>query len=110
MIGEHGTGSVFLWSSARIGGNSVEALIDRSMETKRWLEQDVRHPNITIIEGTEASQYGIGIVSARLAEAVLADEKAVLPVSSPQVAFGVNLFHCHRLSGQLASSAFSRRR
>jgi L-lactate dehydrogenase len=91
VIGEHGTASVFLWSSARIAENSVEILIDRSIATKSRIEQDVRHANITIIEGIGASQYGIGIVSARLAEAVLADEKAVLPVSSPQAAFGVSL-------------------
>jgi L-lactate dehydrogenase len=91
VIGEHGTASVFLWSTARIANNSVEALIDRPIETKRRIEQDVRHANITIIEGIGASQYGIGIVSARIAEAVLRDEKAVIPVSSPQKAFGVSL-------------------
>ena len=62
---------------------------DRSI--KRRIEQDVRHANITIIEGIGASQYRIGIVSARLVEAVLRDEKAVLPVSSPQAAFGVSV-------------------
>src|SRR6266404_1352722 len=71
--------------------NTVEALVDQSTETKRRIEEDVRHTNITIIEGIGASQYGIGIVSARLAEAVIRDEKVILPVSSPQAAFGVSL-------------------
>jgi L-lactate dehydrogenase len=91
VIGEHGTSSVFLWSTARISGSSVETLLDRSAEAREQIEKDVRQANITIIEGIGASQYGIGIVSARLAEAVLRDEKVVLPVSSPQKVFGVSL-------------------
>jgi L-lactate dehydrogenase len=43
---------------------------------------DLRHANITIIEGNEASQFGIGIVSARIAEAVLRDEWTVLPIGT----------------------------
>lgn len=89
VIGEHGTSSVFLWSSARIAGSSVETLVDR--ETRERIEREVRQANITIIEGIGASQYGIGIVSAGIAEAVLRDEKVVLPVSSLQKAFGVSL-------------------
>jgi L-lactate dehydrogenase len=51
----------------------------------------VRYANITIIEGHEASQYGIGIVSARTAEMVLNDERAVIPIGSFQHGFGVTL-------------------
>src|SRR6266446_7759026 len=89
VIGEHGTASVSLWFSARIADNSVEALIDRSI--KRPIEQDARYANITIIEGIGASQYGNGIVSARLAEAVLRDEKAVLPVAAYAPRYDVTL-------------------
>jgi L-lactate dehydrogenase len=39
---------------------------------RQQIENDIRYANITIIEGTGASQYGIGAVSARLAEAVCA--------------------------------------
>ena len=55
------------------------------------LERDVRYANITIIEGHDASQYGIGIVSARIAEMVLNDEHAAIPIGSYQRAFGVTL-------------------
>ena len=55
------------------------------------LEKDVRYANITIIEGHDASQYGIGIVSARIAEMVLRDERAVIPIGSYQRDFGVTL-------------------
>jgi L-lactate dehydrogenase len=95
VIGDHGTAQVFLWSSARIGGVPVTALLERRGEKlsalRAQLEQDVRYANITIIEGHDASQYGIGIVSARIAEMVLRDERAVVPIGSYQETFGVTL-------------------
>jgi L-lactate dehydrogenase len=95
VVGEHGTSSVFLWSSARIGGMTVQdILIKRQIafdEFRKTVERDVRYANITIIEGIGASQYGIGIVAARIAEAVLNDERAVLPVGSHNQQYGVAL-------------------
>ena len=49
----------------------------------------MRLANINIIEGIGASQYGIGIVIARLIEAVLHDEKLVAPVGSHRSEQGV---------------------
>jgi L-lactate dehydrogenase len=95
VIGEHGTSEVFLWSSARIGGASVMALLkqlgERFDEVRPALEKAIRYANITIIEGHNASQYGIGIASARLCEMVLANEQAVIPIGSFQKNFGVTL-------------------
>ena len=95
VIGDHGTSQVFLWSSARIAGVPVTALLEERGEklddVREQLESDVRYANITIIEGHDASQYGIGIVSARIAEIVLRDERAAIPVGSYQSAFGVTL-------------------
>jgi L-lactate dehydrogenase len=95
VIGDHGTSQVFLWSSARVGGVPVPALLrtrgERMDELRHKLERDVRYANITIIEGHNASQYGIGIVSARIAEMVLNDEWAVVPIGSYQKKFGVTL-------------------
>jgi L-lactate dehydrogenase len=51
----------------------------------------VRYANITIIEGHDASQYGIGVLSARVAEMVLNDERAVIPIGSFHKNFGVTL-------------------
>ena len=86
VVGEHGTSSVFLWSSARVGGMSVRALAARrkiEFDTfRKDVEQDVRFANITIIEGIGASQYGIGMVCARIAEVILGDERTVIPVGS----------------------------
>ena len=55
------------------------------------IEKSVRFANITIIEGNDASQFGIGIVAARIAEIVLRDERAVIPVGSFHERFGVTL-------------------
>jgi len=95
VVGEHGTSQVFLWSSARVAGTPVfDALrrIDQSREELRQsMEHDVRYANITIIEGNQASQFGIGMVSARIAEAVLRDERAVIPIGSYNPEYGVTL-------------------
>ena len=95
VIGDHGTSQVFLWSSARIGGVPVRTLAEqrgeRLSELREKIEKDVRYANITIIEGHGASQYGIGIVSARIAEMVLNDERAVVPIGSFHKKFGVTL-------------------
>ena len=92
VLGEHGTSSVFLWSGARIGGEPVLAAAGAEGNAlRRGVEQEVRYANITIIEGTGASQLGIGVAAARIAECVLRDERAVLPVGSYQPRYGVTL-------------------
>jgi L-lactate dehydrogenase len=95
VVGEHGTSSVFLWSSARIGGMRVQDMLaERGIgfdEFRQAIERDVRYANITIIEGIGASQYGIGMVAGRVAEVVLRDERAVFPVGSHNRRYGVTL-------------------
>ena len=58
---------------------------------RKAVEQDVRFANITIIEGIGASQYGIGMVCARIAEVILGDERAVVPVGSYNPRFGTTV-------------------
>jgi L-lactate dehydrogenase len=89
VIGEHGTSEVFLWSSARLGGRPVLELVNTTERAE--LERDVRYANITVIEGIGASQYGIGMVSARIAEMILRDERAVIPIGSYLSKYGVTL-------------------
>jgi L-lactate dehydrogenase len=95
VVGEHGTSEVLLWSSASVGGVPVAELLEREGEriedVRRDVEDSIRYANIRIIEGTGASQYGIGAVSARLAEAVLRDERAVLPVAAYHPGYDVTL-------------------
>jgi L-lactate dehydrogenase len=95
VIGDHGTSQVFLWSSARIGGVPIVSLLDARGEAlddlRTKIEGDVRYANITIIEGNDASRYGIGIVSAHIAEMVFNDERGAIPIGSFQEQFGVTL-------------------
>jgi L-lactate dehydrogenase len=95
VVGEHGTSQVFLWSSARVGGTPISKLLEQSGqnldEFRHSVEQDVRFANITIIEGTGASQLGIGMVTARIAEAILRDEHAVIPIGSYNPKYSVTL-------------------
>lgn len=95
VAGEHGTGSVFLWKSASIGGMKLTEAVGRRGwvfdEFRQALEKEVREANISIIEGIGASQYGIGIVSARIVEAVLHDERAIFPIGAFNPRYGTTL-------------------
>jgi L-lactate dehydrogenase len=95
VLGEHGKSSVTVWSSATVTGVPVAELLadgDRPVaDVQAEIEEEVSNANITIIEGIGASQYGIGIVSARLAEAILRDEGCVFPVGSYHEQYRVTL-------------------
>ena len=95
VVGEHGTSQVFLWSSARVAGMPATAALDRhgesSDEFRRQVEDEVRYANITIIEGTGASQLGIGMATARIVEAILRDEQAVMSVGAFNPKYGTTL-------------------
>lgn len=93
VIGEHGTSQVYVWSSAQVGGTPVLELVARDGQDveafKDGVQDAVRQANIDIIEKTGASQHGIGIVVARLVEAVHRDEGLVAPVGVFQEDHGV---------------------
>jgi L-lactate dehydrogenase len=86
IIGEHGDSEFALWSQARIGpvpldhwdagdGPLARAELNR-------IADDVKNAAYTVIAGKGATNYAIGLSGARIVEAVLRDEGAVLPVSS----------------------------
>jgi L-lactate dehydrogenase len=95
VVGEHGTTEVMLWSSVRVEGTTLADALsatdpDRTVDDLReQVERDVRFANITIIEGNDASQFGIGAACARITEAVLDDERAVMPVGAYRERYGV---------------------
>jgi L-lactate dehydrogenase len=95
VVGEHGTSSVYLWSSARIGGVRALDLLARSgrdaAEVQARIRDAVTYSNISIIEGIGASQHGIGAVTARIAEAIVRDEHAILPVASHHDEYGTTI-------------------
>jgi L-lactate dehydrogenase len=97
VVGEHGTSQVILWSSMRVAGTPLaDALAlgetNRSLDALReQVEREVRFANIAIIEGNDASRFGIGAVCARIAEAVVRDERVVLPVAAYREHYGVTI-------------------
>jgi L-lactate dehydrogenase len=96
VLGEHGTSQIFHWSGARVAGVPIlDALsqcgLQRDDDFHKTIENEVRYANITIIEGIGASQYGIGMVCARIAEIVLRDERAVVPIGVYNSKLGVTL-------------------
>lgn len=95
VVGEHGTSQVYVWSSARIGGVPVFDLVSAEgrdvANFREEVETAVKYANIDIIEGTGASQHGIGIVTARIVEAMLRDEGLVAPIGVLQPDYGVTL-------------------
>jgi L-lactate dehydrogenase len=96
VLGEHGTSQIFHWSGGRVGGVPIsDAFRQRGLQHdddfRAAIESEVRYANITIIEGIGASQYGIGMVCARIAEMVLRDERAVVPIGVYNSKLGVTL-------------------
>ena len=86
IVGEHGDSEFPLWSSASIGTVPIMDWRDGPQPmTAELLEQtaeDVRTAAYTVIQGKGATNYAIGVSAARIVEAILTDEHAVLPVSS----------------------------
>jgi L-lactate dehydrogenase len=87
IVGEHGDTEFPLWSKATIGGVPI---LEWETEghprmTKDELDSiaiDVRDAAYKVIQGKGATNYAIGLSSARIVEAVLNDEHAVMPVST----------------------------
>ena len=108
VVGEHGTSQVFLWSSARARSVPYCNLLEECRMTpeafRAEIEKEVRFANITIIEGNNASQYGIGMVCARITEIILRDERAVIPIGTYNPVYGVTL----SLPGVLGRDGVSR--
>ncbi|MCS7264518.1 MAG: L-lactate dehydrogenase [Armatimonadetes bacterium] len=87
VLGEHGDSEVLIWSEARVGGVSVFDFaegIGRPINegVKRQIDEGVRFAAYKIIEGKGATYFGIGAGIARIARAILSDERAMLTVSA----------------------------
>jgi len=102
VVGEHGTSQVYLWSTAHVAGTAIAP----DVRIRHEIEEDVRFANISIIEGTGASQLGIGVVAARIVEMIGRDEGAVVPIGSYQDKFGVTLSLPSRLGRDGVTKVF----
>ena len=87
MLGEHGDSEVAVWSSANISGADLDdfclaAGIDDPESMLASLAREFTHAAYDIIERKGATCYGIAMAVRRIAEAIIRDEHAVLPVST----------------------------
>ncbi len=88
IIGEHGDTEFPLWSHATIGSVPIldwKPLDGQPRFTKDELDRiavEVRDAAYTVIQGKGATNYAIGLSSARIVEAILGDQHAILPVST----------------------------
>lgn len=87
IIGEHGDTEFPLWSSASIGTVPIldwqTPTHDRvTVDELDEIAVDVRDAAYKVIQGKGATNYAIGLSSARIVEAILQDEHAVMPVST----------------------------
>ncbi len=87
IVGEHGDTEFPLWSKTTIG--TVPILEWQAAGHPPMTEQelddiaiDVRDAAYKVIQGKGATNYAIGLSSARIVEAILHDEHAVMPVST----------------------------
>jgi L-lactate dehydrogenase len=87
IAGEHGESEIPLWSSASIGSIllrdwAVARHGKLSVRDRTEIFQNVKDAARQIIEGKGATNYAIGLATARILESVLRDENRILPVSS----------------------------
>ncbi|HSU74696.1 MAG TPA: L-lactate dehydrogenase, partial [Terrabacter sp.] len=88
VVGEHGDSELPLWSSASIGSvpllqwRTPDGRIALDEEARGRIATDVVQSAYRVIEGKGATNYAIGLAATRIVEAVLYDERRILPVSS----------------------------
>ena len=86
IIGEHGDSELAVWSGANVSGIDLNHFcelrghFDHENSMQRIYEA-VRGSAYEIIERKGATYYGIAMAVARISEAIVRDEHAVLPVS-----------------------------
>lgn len=86
IVGEHGDTEFPYWSGARIGTVPVQDWTRDgqklfSPELMETIGVDVRDAAYKVIQGKGATNHAIGLSSARIVEAILGDEQAILPVA-----------------------------
>lgn len=83
VLGEHGDSEVALFSTARIGGVALADFSSDAEELdRREMACAVRDAGYDIIGGKGFTSFGVATAIVRICEAIVRDERAVLPVSS----------------------------
>lgn len=87
IIGEHGDSELAAWSNTRIGGLKVNDFCElrghfNHEQSMKKIFENVRNSAYEIIERKHATYYGIAMAVKRICEAIVRNEKSILPVSS----------------------------
>ena len=87
IVGEHGDSEFPVWSLARIGAVPINDFrIDGNQVFPKEVREELAHQVMTaaykVIAGKGATNFAIGLSASRICEAILRNERAVLPVSS----------------------------
>lgn len=89
IIGEHGDSEIAVWSSANVSGIPINEFcemrghFEHEASMKR-IAENVKNSAYEIIEKKKATYYGIAMSVKRICEAIVRDEKSILPISSIQ--------------------------
>ena len=90
IIGEHGDSEFAAWSSANVSGVEISRFCemrgyfhDHDL-AKENIAEEVKNAAYDIISKKRATYYGIAMSAKRICEAIIRDEKSILPVSSIQ--------------------------
>lgn len=89
VIGEHGDSEFVAWSSLDISGVPVHDFCEmrghhEHEEAMQQIADDVKNSAYEIIQKKKATYYGVAMSVRRICEAIIRDEKSVLPVSAIQ--------------------------
>jgi len=87
IIGEHGDSEIAAWSSANVSGIELNRFCEmrghfHHEEAMERIANDVKNSAYEIIEKKKATYYGIAMSVKRICEAIMRDEKSILPISS----------------------------
>ena len=83
VLGEHGDSEVALMSTIRVGGLLLADFSNSGGELdQRALSQTVRDAGYAIVSGKGYTSYGIATAIVRICEAIVRDERIILPVST----------------------------
>jgi len=87
IIGEHGDSEIAAWSSANVSGIPLEKFCEmrgyfNHDEAMYKIANDVKNSAYEIIRKKKATYYGIAMSVKRICEAIIRDEKSILPISS----------------------------
>ncbi len=86
IIGEHGDSEIAAFSSANVSGVPLNAVCEmrgyyHHEAAMLEIAQTVKNSAYEIIEKKKATYYGIAMAVRRICEAIVRDEKSILPVS-----------------------------